>query len=79
MNKYIILSIYFLSKFKNDIRKITVKIIFREIYLINNLKIKILVEINIMKSKKIDILIFRFITSISSYKINISIELKLKK
>ena len=38
-----------------------------------------LVEINIIKLKEIDILASRFITLISSYKIDVSIELKLKE
>ena len=77
-NKYVIQSIYFPRKFKDDIKNITAKIAPREIYLINKLKIKMLVEINIIKSKEIDILAFRFITFISSYKIDVSIELKFK-
>ena len=72
-------SIYFSRKFKNNIKNVTAKIASREIYLIDKLKIKILVEMNIMKSKEIDILIFRFTALISSYKIDISIELKLKE
>ena len=73
-----ILSIYFLEKFKNNI-DITIKIISREIYLINKLKIKILIEINIIKLKEIDILIFKFITLIFNYKIEIFVEFKFKK
>ena len=73
-----ILFIYFLGKFKNNIY-ITTKIAFREIYLIDKFKIKILIKINIMKLKEIDILISRFITLIFSYKIEILVELKLKK
>lgn len=78
MNKYIILSIYFLEKFKNNI-DITIKITPREIYLINELKTKILIEINIMKLEEIDILISRSFTLIFSYKIEVLVKLKPKK
>ena len=73
-----ILSIYFLEKFKNNI-DITAKIISREIYLINKLKIKILIEINIIKSEEIDILISRSFTLIFNYKIEIFVEFKFKR
>ena len=73
-----ILFIYFLERFKNNIY-ITIKIISREIYLINELKIKILIEINIIKLKEIDILISRFTILIFSYKIEVLVELKLKR
>ena len=73
-----ILFIYFSKKFKNSIN-ITIKTISREIYLINKLKIKILIKINIIKFKEIDILISRSFTLIFNYKIKIFIELKLKR
>ena len=73
-----ILFIYFFEKFKNNI-DIIIKTISREIYLINKLKIKILIRINIIKLKEINILIFRSITLIFSYKVKIFIELKLKE
>ena len=38
-----------------------------------------LIKINIIKSKKIDTLIFRFIALISNYKMKIIIKLKFKK
>ena len=79
MNEYVILLIYFSRKFKNDIKDVTAKIASREIHLINKLKIKILIKINIIKLKEIDILISRFIASISNYKMKIIIELKLKE
>ena len=79
MNEYVILLIYFPRKFSNDIKNVTAKIASREIHLINKLKIKILIKINIIKLKEIDILISRFIASISNYKMKIIIELKLKE
>lgn len=78
MNEYVILSIYFSGKFKNDIKKITAKTASREIHLINNLKTKMLVEMNTIKSERIDILFFRSTTSILSYKMNMFIKLKPK-
>ena len=73
-----ILSIYLLEKFKNN-TYITAKIASREIYLIDKLKIKILIEMNIIKSEEIDILISRSTTLIFNYKIEILVELKLKR
>ena len=73
-----ILFIYLSGKFKNSI-DITIKTTPREIYLINELKIKMLIEINIMKLEGIDILISRFAASIFSYKIEVFVELKLKR
>ena len=71
------LLIYFPNS-KNK-KKVTIKIALKEIYLINNLKIKIFIRINIIKSKKINILISYFIILISSYQIDISIKLKSKE
>ena len=77
-NKYMILLIYLLGKFKNNIN-IIAKTASREIYLIDKLKIKMLIEMNIIKSKEIDILISRSSILIFSYKIEVSIKLKLKE
>ena len=72
-----ILLIYLSEKFKNSIN-IIAKTTSREIYLIDKLKIKMLIEINIIKSKEIDILISRSSASIFNYKIEVSVKLKFK-
>ena len=76
-DKYMILSIYFPGKSKNN-TDITAKTTPREIHLIDELKAKMLMRINIMKSEEIDILTSRSTTSISSYKVEIPVELKPK-
>ena len=58
--KYAIFSLFFSRKNKVD-KYITTKIASREVYIINNLKIKMLIEINVIILEKIDILISTFI------------------
>ena len=51
----------------------------KELYIVNNLKIKLLIRINILSSKKFIIDILRTKTYILIYNINISIVLLLKR
>ena len=60
--EYAIISIYMPSN--ND----KVILIYREIYIINNLSIKALIKINIIKSKNIILDIFKNLTIIELYK-----------
>ena len=68
-----LLNIYFLNK-RND-KNIRVKII-KKTYLINNLKTKMLLRIDIIDFKKIDIIILRNQAYIESCDIIIKIDLK---
>ena len=74
--KYVKLNIY-LPNFKNN-KRVQVLII-REIYIINNLRAKLLIGINIIKSKTIDIFILKRIITIENYGINIFIKIYLKR
>lgn len=56
MNKYILLEIYFLDT--RNSRDIRTKII-RKAYLVDSLKIKIFIRTNIIRSKKINIIILK--------------------
>ena len=73
INEYILLEIYLLGKRNNkDIRaKIT-----REAYLIDDLKIKILLSTDVINLEKINIIILRNKIYIRSYNTTISIDLK---
>jgi hypothetical protein len=73
INKYILLFI-FISKKRNN-KDIVVKFI-REVYLINNLKVKILISTDIISFKNIDIIIFKDEVYINLYNIIININLK---
>ena len=75
INEYMLLKIY-LSRIRNKIN-VRVKII-REAYLVNNLKIRILLNTNIIKLKKIDIITSKNQVYIESYNITIQIDLKLR-
>ena len=70
INQYIVISI-FISKVKNNIR--ILYRIFRKIYLINNLKIYILIENNIIELKEIVLNINKSKTFINSYDITVDI------
>ena len=72
-NEYILLKVY-LSKTRNGI-DIRVKII-REAHLIDDLKIRMLLSTDIIKPKKIDIIIFKNQAYIESYDTTIQINLK---
>lgn len=72
-NEYILLKIYFLNKRNNN--HIRFKII-KEIHLINNLKIKMFLEIDIIEFKKFDIIISKNQAYIESCDITIKIDFK---
>ena len=73
INQYVLLKIYFPGKRNN--KDVRVKII-REAYLIDNLKTKILLNIDIINPEKIDIITFKNQVFIGSYTIIININLK---
>ena len=68
INKYMLLEVY-LSRIRNEI-DVRVKII-RKAYLVNNLKTRILLSTDIIKSKKINIITFKNQVYIESYNITI--------
>ena len=73
-NKYVIVSMFFLKKNANDISiKTRIK---RETHLIDNFKTNMLIENDILKSKKFDIFTSNSFAYIDSYKIIISISIK---
>ena len=74
INKYIIYKIYLFNKKNKNKYIIIIKIILREIYLVNELVVNILLENDILILKKIDLLFFKKIVYINSYNINILIE-----
>ena len=76
-DEYVILPIYFLGKSKNS-RDITTKTAPREVHLVNELKAKMLVGMDIMKPEGIDILSSHTVASISSCKVKVPIKLKPK-
>ena len=73
MNKYVLLKMYFSNKRnnKNIYAKIT-----KKTYLIDDLKTKMLLKIDIIEFKKIDIIISKNQAYINSYDITIKIDLK---
>ena len=73
--KYVLLDLYLLGRRNN--KKIRAKII-REVYLIDGLKIKILLGTNIINLKKINIITLRNEAYIKLYNITVSINLKLR-
>ena len=79
INKYIIYKIYLFNKKNKNKRIIIIKIISREIYLVNKLVIDILLKNNILILKEINLLFLKKIVYINNYNINISIEIYLKK
>ena len=76
-DEYVILSIYLPGKTK-DGQEVTAKTAPREIHLVDELKAKMLVGMDIMKPEGIDILSSRSVASISSCKVHVPIELKPK-
>ena len=68
-----LLKIYLLDK--RDNKDIRAKII-KEVYLINSLKAKILLNIDIIDFKKINIIVFKSQAYIESYDIIINIDLR---
>ena len=79
ISEYIIYKIY-LSNEKNKNKYIVIiKIISREIYLINKLVVNILLRNDILILKEINLLFLKKIAYIDNYNINISIEVHLKE
>ena len=74
IDKYVIVFMYFFEKDKND-TTVKAKII-RKIYLINDLKTNMLLENDVLNSKKFDIFTFTSSTYIESCEIIISIFIK---
>ena len=58
-NKYIIYKIYLSNEKNKNERIITIKIILKEIYLVNKLVVDILLKNNILISKEINLLFFK--------------------
>ena len=79
INKYIIYKIYLSNKKNKNKRIIIIKIISREIYLVNKLVIDILLRNNILILKEINLLFLKKIAYINNYNINIFIEVYLKE
>ena len=75
-NKYIFVTIYFLGKDFFD--KFVQTNFRREIYLIDNFKKNMLLNIDIIKFKQIDVFIFFIIVYINSYNVIVFICLKIK-
>ena len=78
-NKYIIYKIYLFNKKNINKYIIIIKIIRREIYLINKLVVDILLRNDILILKEINLLFLKEIAYIDSCNINISIEVRLKE
>ena len=79
INEYIIYEIYLSNEKNKNKRIVTVKIISREIYLVNKLVVDILLRNNILILKEINLLFSKEIAYIDNYNINISIEIHLKE
>ena len=79
INEYIIYKIYLSNEKNKNKYIIIIKIISREIYLINKLVIDILLKNNILILKEVNFLFFKKIAYIDNYNINILIEVYLKE
>ena len=79
INKYIIYKIYLSNEKNKNERIVIIKIISRDIYLINTLVIDILLKNDILILKEINLLFLKEIAYIDSYNINILIEIYSKK
>ena len=77
IKEYILLEIYFLDKYKSKKKKVRIKIT-KKAYLVDNLKAKILLNIDIIESKKIDLITLRNKIYIDFYDTIIDINLRLK-
>ena len=73
-NKYILHEIYLFNEKNKNKRIIIIKIILREIYLVDKLVVNMLLRNDILVSKEIDLLFSKKIAYINSYNINILIE-----
>ena len=74
IDKYVIISMYFLEKDKHD--EIVKTKIIRKIHFVNNLKANMLIENDVLKSEKFDIFTFTSTVYIESCEIIISISIK---
>ena len=79
INEYIIYKIYLSNEKNKNKRIITIKTISREIYLVNELVVDILLRNDILILKEINLLFLKEIAYIDSCNINISIEVHLKE
>ena len=79
INEYIIYKIYLFNEKNKNERIVIIKIISREIYLINKLIVDILLKNDILISKEVNLLFLKKIAYIDSYNINILIEVYLKE
>ena len=79
INKYIIYKIYLSNEKNKNERNIIIKITLREIYLVDELVVDILLRNNILIFEEIDLLFLKEIIYINSYNVNILIEVYLKK
>ena len=79
INKYIIYKIYLSNEKNKNERIVIIKIISREIYLVNKLVIDLLLRNDILILKKINLLFLKEIAYIDNYNINIFIEVHLKE
>ena len=79
INKYIIYKIYLFNKKNKNEYIIIIKIISREIYLVNKLVVDILLKNNILILKEINLLFLKEIAYIDNCDINILIEVHLKE
>ena len=79
INKYIIYKSYLFNKKNKNERVIIIKIILKEIYLVNELVIDILLKNDILILEEINLLFLKEIAYIDNYNINIFIEVYLKE
>ena len=79
INKYIIYKIYLSNKKNKNEYIVIIKIISREIYLIDKLVIDILLRNNILVLKEVNLLFSKKIAYINNYNINILIKVHLKE
>lgn len=69
ISKYVIIFFYFFDE------NVTIMLTSREIHIVDNLKTNVLIDMNIIISKKIDILIFQSKTEIDNCDINVFIKI----
>ena len=74
INKYIFYKIYLFNKKNKNKRIIIIKIILREIYLVDKLVVDMLLRNDILILEEINLLFFKKIVYINNYNINILIE-----
>ena len=79
INKYIIYKIYLSNEKNKNEYIVIIKIVSREIYLINKLVVDILLKNDILILKEINLLFLKRIAYIDNYDINIFIEIHLKE